>query len=154
MRYGKFRAGGGTVTVNTTAAHGWSATTHPDLRSTSSAMSVNNVTVTVATQRSSLTAAAGHDLFHGGILGAQRALQRREHRHRSGPRYRIVPVEWCTDSALTDCNEYARRRAARRSSVPGVRRFCRTQEEALAHGPQSPSSDHAETTAPADSTSM
>src|SRR5882762_1532768 len=49
--------------------------------------------------------------------------------------YRIVPVEWCTDPQLTDCNEYAPPATPPADHpFPAHVRFCRTQEEALAHG--------------------
>ncbi len=54
--------------------------------------------------------------------------------------YRIVPVEWCKDPQLTDCIE-VNPNAAPPANVapsdhpfPAYVRFCRTQEEALAHG--------------------
>ena len=49
--------------------------------------------------------------------------------------YRIVPVEWCKDPHLTDCNEYIPPAAPPADHpFPAYVRFCRTQEEALAHG--------------------
>jgi len=50
--------------------------------------------------------------------------------------YRITPVEFCTDAALTDCIEITPPPAAAPSDHPNPAyvRFCRTQEEAIAHG--------------------
>jgi type IV pilus assembly protein PilY1 len=50
--------------------------------------------------------------------------------------YRIVPVEYCADANLTDCIEVIPPAAAPADHpFPAYVRFCRTQEEALAHGP-------------------
>ncbi len=49
--------------------------------------------------------------------------------------YRIFPLEWCADANLSDCIEVippATTTAAH--PFPAFVRFCRTQEEALAHG--------------------
>ena len=49
--------------------------------------------------------------------------------------YRIFPAEWCADPSLTDCVEVMPPAAPPSDHpFPAFVRFCRTQEEALAHG--------------------
>src|SRR3989454_448229 len=135
---GNFSKASGTVTVNTAAAHGLvSNDVITSFIPTATAMNATSVTVTVvsATQftygssgGSTITSTAGFWLRNG-LYNVASSV--------TGPAvaYRIVPVEWCTDAALTDCNEYAPPAVPPADHpFPAYVRFCRTQEEALAHG--------------------
>src|SRR5436309_5673512 len=140
---GNFSKASGTVTVNTAAAHGLvSNDVITTFVPTATAMNATSVTVTVvsATQftygssgGSTITSTAGFWLRNG-LYNVASSV--------TGPAvaYRIVPVEWCTDAALTDCIEVDPN-ATPPANVPPADhpfpayvRFCRTQEEALAHG--------------------
>jgi type IV pilus assembly protein PilY1 len=60
-----------------------------------------------------------------------------------GVAYRIVPIEFCADATLTDCIQILPNAATPTTAAtapadhpfPAFVRFCRTQEEAVAHGP-------------------
>ena len=134
---GNFARSSGTVTVTTSGNHGLVVN---DIVTTfvptSSAMSVTSASVTAVTATTftyavnggTITSTAGF-WVRNGLYNVASTV--------TGPAlaYRIVPVEWCTDAALTDCNEYAPPATPPADHpFPAYVRFCRTQEEALAHG--------------------
>src|SRR5438477_366205 len=134
---GNFARSSGTVTVTTSGNHGLVVN---DIVTTfvptSSAMSVTSASVTAVTATTftyavnggTITSTAGF-WVRNGLYNVTSTI--------TGPAlaYRIVPVEWCTDAALTDCNEYAPPATPPADHpFPAYVRFCRTQEEALAHG--------------------
>jgi type IV pilus assembly protein PilY1 len=135
---GNFSKASGTVTVNTAVAHGLvSNDVITTFVPTSSAMSANGVTVTVvsATQftygssgGTTIASTAGF-WVRNGLYNVTSTV--------NGPAlaYRIVPVEYCADPNLTDCIEVIPPAAPPADHpFPAYVRFCRTQEEALAHG--------------------
>ena len=134
---GNFARASGTVTVNTAAAHGLvSGDVITTFVPTSNAMSVSNVTVAFVSATQFTFGGSGGAIastagfwVRNGLYNVASSV--------NGPAgaYRIVPVEWCTDSNLTDCNEYAPPATPPADHpFPAHVRFCRTQEEALAHG--------------------
>ncbi len=135
---GNFARSGGTVTVTTSSNHGLVLN---DIVTTfvasSAAMSVTSANVTAVTATTFTFSISG-----SGTIASTAGFWVRNGLYNvastvNGPAlaYRIVPVEWCTDAALTDCNEYAPPAAPPADHpFPAYVRFCRTQEEALAHG--------------------
>src|SRR5882762_6290018 len=134
---GNFSRASGTVTVSTSGNHGLVVN---DIVTTfvptASAMNVTSASVTAVTATTftystggGSTASTAGFWVRNGLYNVASSV--------TGPAvaYRIVPVEWCTDAALTDCNEYAPPAVPPSDHpFPAHVRFCRTQEEALAHG--------------------
>src|SRR3989442_2546116 len=140
---GNFPRATGIAPVNTSAAHGLvSNDVITDFIPTATAMNATSVTVTVVTATQFTYASGG-----GSTIASRAGFWVRNGLYNvassvTGPAvaYRIVPVEWCTDAALTDCIEVDPN-ATPPANVPPADhpfpayvRFCRTQEEALAHG--------------------
>ena len=135
---GTFSRGSGTVTVNTAAVHGLvSGDVITTFIAASNAMNASNVVVTVAST-SQFTYAVGG----GGTSSATAGFWVRNGLYNAtasvtGPAlaYRIVPIEWCADPNLTGCIEVIPPATPPADHpFPAHVRFCRTQEEALAHG--------------------
>jgi len=139
---GNFAKASGTVTVDTAVAHGLvSSDVITTFVPTSSAMTVNDVTVTVVSATQFTFARSGGAISSTAGFWVRTGLYNVASSV-NGPAlaYRIVPVEWCADPALTDCIEVDPNAAPPANVVPADHpfpayvRFCRTQEEALAHG--------------------
>src|SRR5436190_1731538 len=124
MPIGSFARAGSTVTVTTVEAHGLTTSDTVFVTSGTGGLSVTCVPVASRPDANTFTYASGSS----GTIAATSAS------------YRIVPVEWCADPALTDCIEVDPNAAPPANVVPADHpfpayvRFCRTQEEALAHG--------------------
>jgi type IV pilus assembly protein PilY1 len=127
----------GNINVNTPTAHGLvSGDVLTTFIATGNAMNATNVVVTVVSASqftygggSGTIAATAGFWVRNGLYNATSSV--------NGPAlaYRIYPIEWCADANLTDCVEVippAAPTAVR--PFPAFVRFCRTQEEALAHG--------------------
>src|SRR4029077_10831527 len=136
---GTFSRASGTVTVNTAAVHGLvSGDVITTFIAASNAMNASNVVVTVAST-SQFTYAVGG----GGTSSATAGFWVRSGLYNAtasvtGPAlaYRIVPIEWCADPNLTGCIEVIPPATPPADHpFPAHVRFCRTQEEALPHGP-------------------
>ena len=139
---GNFARLSGIVTVTTSGNHGLVVN---DIVTTfvptASAMNVTSASVTAVTATTFTYAVSGGTIastpgfwVRTGLYNVASSI--------NGPAvaYRIVPVEHCTDAALTDCIEVDPNAAPPANVVPADHpfpayvRFCRTQEEALAHG--------------------
>ena len=135
---GNFARAGGTITVTTSGNHGLVVN---DIITTfvpaNSAMTVTSANVTVVTAttfqydvkgNSTVPSTAGF-WVRDGLYNVASTV--------TGPAlaYRIFPVEYCADPGLTDCVEVIPPAAPPADHpFPAYVRFCRTQEEALAHG--------------------
>ena len=136
---GTFSRSSGIVTVNIpAAARGLvSGDVITTFVAANNAMNASNVVITVASS-SQFTYAVGG----GGTSASTAGFWVRNGLYNAtgsvtGPAlaYRIVPVEWCADPNLTDCIEVIPPAAPPADHpFPAHVRFCRTQEEALAHG--------------------
>jgi len=134
---GNFVRSGGTVTVTTSSNHGLVVndivTTFVangiDVTSTNVATTPTATTFTYAIKGNSNIPSTAGFWVRDGLYNVASSV--------NGPAvaYRIVPVEHCTDAALTDCIEVIPPAAPPADHpFPAYVRFCRTQEEALAHG--------------------
>ncbi len=134
---GTFSRASGIVTVNTSAAHGLvSNDIVTTFVPTATAMNATSVTVTVVTATQFTYAVSGSTIASTAGFWVRNGLYNVASTV-TGPAiaYRIVPVEYCADPNLTDCVEVIPPAAPPTDHpFPAYVRFCRTQEEALAHG--------------------
>ena len=127
----------GNINVSTAAAHGLvNGDVITTFVPTNSAMSVSNVVVSgVSTTTFTYPGASGTIPSTAGFwvrTGLYNVAS-----NVTGPAiaYRIFPVEWCADPNLSDCIEVIPPATPPADHpFPAFVRFCRTQEEALAHG--------------------
>jgi type IV pilus assembly protein PilY1 len=136
---GTFARSGSTVTI--TATNVGLLVVTGDIITTfvaaGSPMNVTNATITV-TGTNTITYTTGTSGTIGSTAGfAVRTGLYNQASNVNGPAiaYRIFPAEWCADPSLTDCVEVMPPAAPPSDHpFPAFVRFCRTQEEALAHG--------------------